>query len=91
MPKAELKILEAERLHQPTTTSANTVPKMPLQQRQRDDYLIAREKEIIESELSLKCPWYNIYNYFLHLQNESEELNEVKGLGQLENLWVKFP
>lgn len=35
MSKAEMKILEAERLHQPMTTSANTVPKVSLQQKQK--------------------------------------------------------
>lgn len=52
---------------------------------------MSREKEIIESELPLKCRWYYIYNYLLHLENAGEELYKLRGFGQLENLRVKFP
>lgn len=58
MAKADMKILEAERLHQPMMTRADTVPKVPLQQRPKRWLSTPGEKGAVESQLPLKCPWY---------------------------------
>lgn len=56
--KADMKVLEAEKPHQPMMTSANTVPKAPLQQRPKRHNLTPGEKGVMGPQLPLKRPWY---------------------------------
>lgn len=55
MSKAEMKILEAERLHQPMMISADTVPTVPLSKDKRDDYLTSGEKDFWTRAASEMC------------------------------------
>lgn len=63
MAKADMKILEAERLHQPMMTSADTVPKVPLPAETKEMVILYQERKKLLNHTASKMSLV----YFLHL------------------------